>query len=179
MYQEQRLQSDKYLESFKKILKENSMHFLSMEISNNEKDMQEATDMIIKITGGDIALRVREPNCKFRDFTVRSQTRYGNKTEIDKLKEGFGDWYLYGWGDGNSKVNEHILVDIHKLRETKLLEKNRRHIPNGDGTKFISITIDELEQSKCIISKNIKNKKTKTHWEEQLELLEVKAPWED
>ena len=97
-YPVQREQSDMYLEAFKDILRRNSMNFLSLEVSNEYKDTQEATDMLIKIEGGDVALRVRNPSCKFRDFTIRSRSKYGGKTEIDKLKEGFGDWYLYVWG---------------------------------------------------------------------------------
>lgn len=162
MYQEQRIQSDRYLDSFKDILERNSMHFLSMEVSDEYKDTQESTDMIIKIEGGDVALRVREPSCAFRDLTIRSRSKWGNTTEIDKLKQGFGDWYLYGWGDGISNVNEYILVDLHKVRQFNLLDVKRNEIPNGDGTKFISIPIGELQMAGCIVSKKLsKNTQTK------------------
>lgn len=153
MYQEQRVKSDKYLRAFKDILERNSMNFLSMEVSSEAKDTQEATDMIIKIEGGDVALRVREPSCKFRDFTIRSRSRYGKKTEIHKLKEGFGDWYLYGWGDGFSLVNEYVLIDLDKVRDFGLLDVERQEIPNGDGTKFINIPLGELQMFGCVVSK--------------------------
>lgn len=155
MYKEQRLMSDKYLDSFKDILERNSMHFLSMEISSDIKDTQEATDMVIKIEGGDVALRVREPSCVYRDLTIRSRSKWGGRTEIVKLKEGFGDWYLYGWGDGINHVREYILVDLHKVREFNLLDVARREISNGDGTKFISIPIGELQMYGCLVAKQI------------------------
>lgn len=158
MYEEQRIKSDNYLESFKDILERNSMHFLSLEVSDYEKDTQEATDMLIKIEGGDVALRVREPSCLYRDLTIRSRSRWGYKTELDKLKEGFGDWYLYGWGNGYGIVKEYILIDLHKLREFNLLNITRREISNGDGTKFISIPIGELQMYGCIVTMNISPK---------------------
>lgn len=156
-YQAQRKASDVYLESFKEILKRNSMHFLSLEVSNSEKDTQEATDMIIKIEGGDVALRVRNSNLKYRDFTIRSRSKYGGKTELDKLKEGFGDWYLYGWGAGGN-VNEYVLIDLDKVRSFKLLDIDRNNISNGDGTTFINIEIGELQMIGCIVAKQLSDK---------------------
>lgn len=155
-YAVQREQSDMYLEAFKDILRRNSMNFLSLEVSDEYKDTQEATDMLIKIEGGDVALRVRNPSCKFRDFTIRSRSKYGGKTEIDKLKEGFGDWYLYGWGDGNGNILEWILIDLNKLRQFRLLDKERQENWNHDGTKFIGIPIGELQMTGCLISKQLK-----------------------
>lgn len=154
-YAIQREQSDMYLEAFKDILRRNSMNFLTLEVSDDYKDTQEATDMIIKIEGGDVALRVRNPSCKFRDFTVRTRSKYGGKTEIDKLKEGFGDWYLYGWGDGNGNLLEWILIDLDKVRKFKILDKPRQERRNCDGTKFVGIPIGELQMTGCLISKKL------------------------
>lgn len=155
-YVQQRAISDKYLDSFKDILIQNSMNFLSMEISSEEKDTQEATDMVVKIEGGDVALRVREPSCKYRDLTIRVRSKNGGKTEAHKIHGGFGNWYLYGWGDGNKTVLEYILVDLNKLRKFKLLNRSRSQIPNDDGTKFFSIPIGELQMSSCIVSNKLK-----------------------
>lgn len=153
-YAVQRKTSDKYLDSFKEILKRNSMHFLSLEVSDEQKDTQEATDMIIKIEGGDVALRVRDASKPYRDLTIRSKSKYGGRTEIDKIRDGFGDWYLYGWGNGGY-VKEYILVDLDKVREFGLLE-GRREIPNYDGaTRFINIEIGELQMCGCIIAKSL------------------------
>ncbi len=157
MYREKRWRSDQYLDSFKDILERNSMHFLSMEISDEHKDTQEATDMVIKIEGGDVALRVREPSCSYRDLTIRSRSRWGHKTEIHKLKEGFGDWYLYGWGDGISTVKEYVLVDLHRIRNFKLFDRSWPEKSNGDGTQFISMPLGALEMCGCIISKQLKS----------------------
>lgn len=154
-YEVQRKLSDKYLDSFKDILKRNSMNFLSMEISSEEKDTQEATDMVVKIDGGDVALRVREPSCIYRDLTIRTRSKNGGKTEIHKLHEGFGDWYLYGWGDGRETVKEYILVDLNRVRKFELFRVPRRENYNHDGTKFISIPIGELQMCGCLVSSHL------------------------
>lgn len=154
-YQAQRKKSDKYLDSFKDILRRNSMNFLQLEISDDAKDTQEATDMVVKIDGGDVALRVREPSCRYRDLTIRSRSTNGGKTEIHKIREGFGDWYLYGWGDGINTVREYILIDLDKLRKFNLLDKPRQERRNFDGTQFVSIPIGELQMSGCLISKQL------------------------
>lgn len=165
-----------YLDSFKEILKRNSMHFLSLEVSDDEKDTQEATDMIIKIEGGDVALRVRDANKHFRDFTIRSRSKNGGKTEIDKIKEGFGDWYLYGWGN-NGYVKEYILVDLGKVRDFNLL-KGRKEIPNYDGTRFINIQIGELQMCGCLVAKSV-SEKTQQKIDKYIEnkLKELNREW--
>ena len=153
-YAVQRKASDVYLDSFKEILKKHSMHFLSLEVSDEEKDTQEATDMIIKIEGGDVALRVRDASKPYRDLTIRSRSSNGGRTEIDKIREGFGDWYLYGWGNGGY-VKEYILVDLDKVREFNLLD-SRKEIQNYDGrTKFINIEIGELQMCGCLVAQNL------------------------
>lgn len=167
-YEVQRKASDKYLDSFKSILRRNSMHFLSLEVSDDIKDTQEATDMVIKIEGGDVALRVREPDCKFRDLTIRTRSKHGGKTEIHKLSEGFGDWYLYGWGDGKETVKEYILVDLNKLRKFKLFHKQRQERNNYDGTKFIGIPIGELQMYGCLVAKEV-NEETQNKIDKYIE----------
>ena len=34
---------------------------------------------------------------KYMDITIRSKTALCNKTEIDKIKAGAGDYYFYCW----------------------------------------------------------------------------------
>lgn len=153
-YSLQRKISDAYLPAFKEILKMNSMNFLTLKVSSYAKDTQEATDMVVEIEGGDVALRVRDANIAFRDLTIRSRSKNGGKTELAKLKEGFGDWYLYGWGS-QRRIDEYILVDLERVRKFGILDVERKHIPNGDGTTFVSIPIGELEMCGCIINKSL------------------------
>jgi len=139
-----------YYEQVKTILKNNSMIFVKVEIADIELDKKQATDFIVIIDGGEIAVRIRRANCKYRDLTIRSVNN-GYKTEIDKIREGFGRYYLYCWEDEGKEIKSWILVDLNKLRETKLME-NRVNIPNYDGTEFIAISIDELYRNDCLIA---------------------------
>jgi hypothetical protein len=114
-------------------------------------DLKHATDLTLKVTGGDIAARLRFPPCKYRDLTIRAQRDTGARTELAKIREGFAYRYFYGWIDENNNIAEWILVDLDKVREAGLLDKERCLIPNGDGTYFISITVKELRDVDSII----------------------------
>lgn len=133
------------------ILKDHARHLINIDLAPDNIDRTQATDMQVNVKGTSIALRVREPNCKFRDFTIRSTVKSGNKTELDKLKEGYGDIYLYGWGDGQGKLLEYIILDINQLRRTGLLDRTYQERPNGDGSKFIAIDLLELKLNDCIL----------------------------
>lgn len=139
-----------YYKAIENIIKSNAKYFVYVRVANPEQDMKQATDFIVVIEGGEIAVRIRRDNCRFRDLTIRSK-RLESKTEIDKIKEGWARYYLYCWTDINKNISEWIFVDLNKIRELNLLD-NRDNIPNGDGTYFIAIPFDELNNKECIIS---------------------------
>lgn len=132
------------------ILKDNARYFINVSVANQELDTKQATDFVIKLEGGDIAVRIRRDDCKYRDLTIRS-INHGYKTEIDKIREGFGKYYLYCWTDSTGEVSEWILVDLDKVRNLNLMD-NRRDIPNGDGTYFIAISKKELNNNDCLLA---------------------------
>lgn len=142
------------------ILKENAMYLVDVKIAPIEDDLKRCTDMIIEIVGGSVAVRLRnETYKKFKDFTIRSIVPSGYETEIDKLKNGFGDYYLYGWLNSSFIIDEWILVDLGKFRLSGLLDdSDRRNIPNKDGTKFKAYTLNELSINKCILNEKILEK---------------------
>lgn len=129
--------------------------FVNFEEASFEADVKEATD-VIAIANGKyrIPMRFRRPYKTYRDLTMRSSRPTGIKTELQKIKEGFGDYYFYGWTKGDTII-EWMLVDLDKLRASGLLEKPRREIPNPDGTRFITIGHSELEEHSCIIASKI------------------------
>ena len=142
--------ADGYVQQVKKILKENTMHMIAIDDSSPEQDMKESTDLVVKTMAGKVAVRIRRANCQYRDLTIRSWRASGAKTELPKIKEGFGDFYLYAWEDKNSELSNWILVNLDTLRKSGLLE-NRRTILNPDGiTGFINITVAELRLSGCL-----------------------------
>lgn len=156
-YEDNRRIADKYIPALKNILLQNAMKLISIDISSDEQDTKYATDLVMCVKGGDVATRVRNPTCVYRDFTVRSRTKYtehGTETEIHKLKRGFARWYLYAWTNDIPQIDSWVLIDLDIVRQHRLLDKDRREIPNGDGTWFIPITINELYEHDCIISHN-------------------------
>lgn len=145
--------ADKYLPDVKRILMANAGHMLDICIAPLDADMNRATDMVVSVKGGDVAVRVRRPRYNYRDLTIRA--RAGGKTEIDKIREGFARWYLYGWTNGDGRLAEWMLVDLDKVREHELLN-GRRVIGNRDGrTGFIAIPAEELLAKGCIVAHHV------------------------
>ncbi len=137
-----------------KILRQNAMYFIDVEIADDHKDLTESTDLVVNIEGGaDVAVRTRDKdNCQFRDFTIRSRVASGAKTELDKLREGFARWYLYAW-ELPKGAYEWILVDMDKVRESGILHEQWPEKPNRDGrTWFIAIPLMRLSEADAIVN---------------------------
>ena len=133
--------SQKTMPEVVKLLKKNAHRFLEFSEASREDDLHHATDYVIAFKGGKIAIRVRRPQYEYRDLTIRAYNN-GSKTEIHKILEGFANYYFYGWTDASNNIKEYILVDLDKLRESKLLADWQKHIRmNRDGkTGFVIIS---------------------------------------
>lgn len=133
------------------IIKQNSGHIISVRVAPLGQDMECATDLIVKAVGGDVCVRIRRPT-EHRDFTVRAERLSGAKTELGKIREGFGDWYLYAWTDMHEKLIDWIFIDLDCVRRKDLLDQGRPLIPNpGHYTKFIAISLEELGD--CVVAR--------------------------
>jgi hypothetical protein len=138
-----------YYSQIKEIIKENASKFIKIDVADYESDVKRATDFVVKVTGGDVAVRIRRANQKYRDLTIRSYNN-GHKTELQKIKDGYGQFYLYCWTNDNDEICEWILVDLESLRNSGILE-NRSEISNKDGrTKFIAVPIKDL--TNCLVA---------------------------
>ncbi len=135
-------------------------HFAEVHDAPIEVDRKHATDLTLKITGGDIAARLRF-FCNQRDLTIRAHRDNGMKTELAKIQEGFAYRYFYGWVDASRIISEWILVDLDKVRMAGLLGRERRLIPNGDGTHFIAIATKELHDAGCLITYQLNDQLTR------------------
>lgn len=134
--------SEKYMPTIKRILSKHALRFISVDIADEQEDMTQAFDLKITTQRGRVAVRIRRASSQYRDLTIRAYNK-GYKTEIHKLREGFGDWYLYAW-EGDNKISEYALIDINKARH--IFENDRDLIPNKDGgaTGFFAYSFDEL-----------------------------------
>lgn len=124
-----------------------------------EEDSYAGFDFVFQMGSFTVPVRIRRPDCRYRDFTVRSRSRNGGKTEIHKLREGMGDLYFYAWSEdfmGVEKMAEFALIDLNSVRAAGLLTAENvahlREISNGDGTSFISFSLKELAAAQALIA---------------------------
>lgn len=144
-----------YYKEVERLLKQNAYHFINVSVADADRDKKQATDFVINIEGGDIAVRIRRSFQHYRDLTIRSRSR-GYKTEIHKILEGWARYYLYCWTDSTNNISEWMLIDLNKVRENNLLN-NRQEKINKDGvTGFVFIPYRELEENDCILSSDVK-----------------------
>ena len=102
------------------------------------EDTQQATDLMI-LTAKDkrIAVRIRRSGYAMRypfQFTIRARAN-GCKTEIHKIREGFGDYFFYGHSsnDATEAIGKWMLLDLDVFRnEERAL--NPHSVVNRDGT---------------------------------------------
>ena len=118
---------------------------LQLSLSTTEEDTKESFDVVVN---SKLKISVRLRKWRYflghKDFTIRSKTKHGNKTEIDKLKEGYGQFYLYGWLDDKEEyIKQWVMVDINKFRPY-LNNPISKNIPNGDGTCFNAYSLNQI-----------------------------------
>jgi hypothetical protein len=147
--------SDQYHSAIEKIIKKIASRIITFSIAPDQEDMQQATDYIITVEQGTIACRIRKSGYYYshRDFTIRSYCN-GSKTELAKIKEGFGRWYIYAWAKDNDSLLEWWLLDLNALRASPLLDSERPETPNKDGlTAFKAFSASELYLWDVLIEK--------------------------
>jgi len=87
-----------------------------------EIDRKEATDLIVLLARDmRIGVRTRRPGYAdrfFYDFTIRYSLRSGEKTEYQKIMDGWGDWLFYGHRNYGARapIYPWMIVDLHAFR---------------------------------------------------------------
>lgn len=135
-----RIEEVKFMPEINKIIKDNFKLFPQditfIELSTSQEDTKESFDLVYK-SRVEVSIRIRNNTyLKYADLTIRSKSKYGNKTELNKLIEGKGSIYLYAWKTINNEYFQSwILVDINKIRSlfTDYVLPDRY---NSDGTAF-------------------------------------------
>jgi hypothetical protein len=72
--------------------------------ADDEEDMKHNTDIVLLINSKRVACRIRRlfyynKHYYRNDFTIRTDRPSGSKTELEKIREGWGDYFFYGFGD--------------------------------------------------------------------------------
>jgi len=146
--------ADKYFPDICAIIQELAGEIIDIKKADINDDIYRATDFVVRAKTGNIAGRIRKLKYfeEFGDFTLRYSRPSGVKTELQKIREGFANWYLYSWADPKM-IQAWIFVDLECLRKSGILD-NPQKLPKSrnpsDGTTFVSISIDDLDKNGCI-----------------------------
>lgn len=129
-YVKDRIWTEKFVKQIKAIL---GIYLLGQV---EEEDVSRNTDLIVlKFEPVRIACRVRRYEYFLRypdEFTIRTYRPSGTKTELQKIIEGWGDYYFYGFSDKDEeKLIKWYLLDLHVFRSwfVKELYQNKGLIP--------------------------------------------------
>ena len=123
-------------------------------LSTNEEDWNESFDMNFKLEL-QVSIRLREYEYVYLDdVTVRSRSKYGKYTEINKLIDGHGQLYFYGFlNPEETEIIKWCLWDIDAVRH--ILSNHGEIHYNTDGSEFKSYQISLFERYDAIIDKHI------------------------
>lgn len=155
----------RWMRHYQECLMRNVRSISGINQSTAEQDMTEGFDYVFDWASKKIAVRRRAYSYykRFGDFTIRSSSYYGGTTEIHKIRDGFGDVYLYVWedkicekpdknGKKRIKIYYFLIVDLHQFRESGLAFQERKMTNNGDGTGFVSYSVEELFKADCLLA---------------------------
>lgn len=127
-------------------------HKVSFDLAPDFDDQNLATD-VITVGNLRIALRVRLGESRlYGDIALRSYIPSRRKTEVHKIKEGFGDYYLYCWTIDGVNITEWILIDLDRFREVMDLCLAIFDHFNNDGSAFNTYNIKEMIDHGCCVA---------------------------
>lgn len=137
-------------------------YFMDFAAAEAKQDMEQATDLVLNIEGGTMAVRVRRNEFWKKadrygpDWSIRYKSRGGGKTEIHKLQEGYCDWYFYGYSlDDAGALAAYWLIDLYRVREEGLLDREWQVWPNGDQSAGMYVPLAELEAAGCVLHNEV------------------------
>lgn len=95
-----------------------------------------------------VSIRIRKfKYLKYLDLTIRSRSKKGYETEIDKINKGMAQVYFYAYMSENE--NELIkvrIVNVDSIRELTTENKYiRKH--NDDGTEFNTYSFENISKA--------------------------------
>jgi hypothetical protein len=127
--------------------------FTSIQASTDYEDGNLSFDLTFNMNLH-VSVRIRKYQYKkFNDLTIRSRSTHGNKTEIDKIKEGMGQIYFYAYmNDKETKLTDVYIVDVNSLRTlyNHGLYVNRK---NNDPTEFMAFDFKQINMYNGLLYK--------------------------
>ena len=160
-YDQSRAWSDRFIDQQMQILNNNiavldfnkiKPRGYQIAIASQDDDMNLETDMVVFGTLR-IALRVRNGySSTYNDIALRSARPSGAKTEVAKIKEGLGDYYLYCWTQDGHTITEYILIDLDRFRSVMDDCLTNFDWYQCDGTAINTYSIDQMIAKNCCVS---------------------------
>jgi hypothetical protein len=153
-YKSDRVWSDRFIPAIKRIV---GPHLL--EESSLKVDTEQAADLTV-LTGRNltIAARVRRPGFAEQwpyQFTMRAERTSGARTELQKIIDRWGDWFLYGHAlnDTEPEIGRWMIIDLHSFRSSyarRIIAPGRSGMKkNTDGkTSFAWFDVRGFAQSR-------------------------------
>jgi hypothetical protein len=142
-----------FTDQVRSILSKYLDRIIQIDVAPPDEDLHQATDFTFIIQGSSVAVRIRRKGYQQQhgDWTIRAWRSNGKPTELQKIKEGFANFYLYCWTD-NDRILSWWLIDLEKVRRCGILERTYPVIKNKDGnTGFIAIPLYELLECEAIL----------------------------
>lgn len=121
--------------------------------ATDNEDANLSFDLVFNCTFT-ISVRIRKYKyLKYRDLTIRSRSKQGNKTEINKINEGMAQVYFYAYM--NELENELIKVRIVNVESIRTLTKKNEYSvkKNIDTTEFYTYSFEDIEKENGAIYK--------------------------
>lgn len=118
--------------------------FVSFRLSTEEEDTKHSFDMVCNVNFN-ISVRIRKNKyIKYPDMTIRSKTKNGGKTEIDKIKSGMAQVYFYAYM--NNKETELIKIRIVNVDAIRKLTNSKKYSKrkNNDGSEFYTYLFSDI-----------------------------------
>jgi hypothetical protein len=137
-----------------RVLNKNTHLFSSFTKSTPKQDMQEGFDAIFTLPDIKIPIRIRKKKyLSFRDITIRSKLDTGSRTEIDKIRDGCGDYYFYAWETKNrNSFVAYVIFDINKFVKSGRIDKpSSEDVDNKDGTYFNGYDLGDLIEDDVLL----------------------------
>ena len=131
-----------------------------VEVASWEDDARRNTDMLIGVlaNGSRIMCRARTFSYRLRyphDITIRYRRPSGVPTEMDKIRQGYGDFFAYGFEAfaGSDRLHPWCLSNVALIREHLDGNGRWRHRPNHDNSSDLAVfTLEDLPAGTILAS---------------------------
>jgi hypothetical protein len=123
----------------------NLQKFYKFRPSTDEEDSNLSFDLVFNLDFT-ISVRIRKHKyLRYEDLTIRSKSKYNNKTEIDKIMEGKAQVYFYAYmNEAEDKLVKVFMADVEAIRKLTFVN-DFEHKINNDNTEFYTYKFKDIK----------------------------------